>query len=179
MRYRTYVALAVTLQVVILVLLSVSAPSSAKSTTTVFLPVPDIVSTPAYTERELYCVARTVFGEARGESVYGKHLVAMVIVNRAIRSSGPTSLCAVTSAKSQFAGAEVSLDLNTPGKFSAFMECVQVARKTLENYVYFPTEEKDILYFHSYPNDPDWLRNYAFAFQEGKHRFFKNPIAFE
>lgn len=156
--------------------LSALASTHAKSTITIDLPLPQLKAESAYTEKELYCVARTVYGEARGESDYGKHLVAMVIVNRAMRSKKQVSLCQITSAPNQFAGAGVNVSLNNEAAFKSFMRAVDISRETLDRYVYYPTEEKTLLYFHSHLRDPDWLRGHPYALQEGRHRFFKDRV---
>lgn len=158
--------------------LSALAATTAKSIATIDLPLPKLATKPSYTEKELYCVARTVYGEARGESDYGKHLVAMVIINRAISSRKQSSLCQITSAPNQFVGAGVSVSLNNEAAFRSFMRSVDISRETLDRYVYYPTEEKALLYFHSNLRDPHWVRGHAFAFQEGRHRFFKGRIVF-
>lgn len=51
---------------------------------------------------EVVCIAQTVHGEARGESLAGKEAVAQVILNR-MKKTG-NSACRVVKAKGQFYG---------------------------------------------------------------------------
>lgn len=55
-------------------------------------------------DKDLGCVASTVYGEARGESEIGQALVAQTILNRTSDSRWPDSPCAVVGQHLQFTG---------------------------------------------------------------------------
>lgn len=126
-----------------------------------------------YTEDELYCLARVVFGEAKGESGRGKQLVAMVVVNRALSSEYAGDLCKVVQQDQQFHGYSASMNLAVKGDFDAFIHSYNVARETLNRYVYAPNAEKDILFFHADYVRPSWARSMERAFVEGRHIFYR------
>ena len=56
--------------------------------------------------RQLTCLARNVFYEARGESMQGQMAVAQVTVNRARSGIFPIDLCAVVSQTTAIAGGD-------------------------------------------------------------------------
>ena len=62
-----------------------------------------LLSTQAYAQpkinaREAKCLATTIYGEARGESIYGKLAVAYTVINRAVS----TTICKVVLAPYQY-----------------------------------------------------------------------------
>lgn len=54
------------------------------------------------TEREIDCLAKTVYHEARGESEAGKKAIAMVTINRVNSPEFPDSICRVVYEPGQF-----------------------------------------------------------------------------
>ena len=54
------------------------------------------------TGRDLACIVKTVYGEARGESMKGQLMVANVIMNRVLSNKYPNSICEVVKQKNQF-----------------------------------------------------------------------------
>jgi len=53
---------------------------------------------------EISCLARAIYTEARGESLYGRLLVGWVIRNRVKSSKFPNTYCKVVYQRRQFAG---------------------------------------------------------------------------
>lgn len=135
-------------------------------------PLSEAESTP-YTEDELYCLARVVFGEAKGESVRGKRLVAMTVINRALSSQYASDLCRVVQQDQQFHGYLASMNLAVKADFDAFIDSYSIARETLKTYVYAPNSERSILFFHADYVRPAWARSMERAFVEGRHIFYR------
>lgn len=80
--------------------------------------------TTAVPEDELECMSRTVYHEARGESVLGQYMVAKVIHNRMNSEEFPDTACEVVSQTSngvQFSG-------NLPFPKNPEVESVNIAK---------------------------------------------------
>lgn len=137
------------------------------------LPLPIQPESAPYSEDELYCLARVVYGEAKGESERGKHLVAMVVINRAISGGYPADVCKVVNEDQQFHGYTAAMNLAVRADFDAFLESYTVARDTFNDYVYEPTTEKNILWFHAEYVRPSWAKGMERAFVEGRHIFYR------
>lgn len=58
---------------------------------------------------ELTCLAKTVYGEARGESNWGQQLVARAVLNRMEDKRWPATACGVVQQAKQFIGYRVAI----------------------------------------------------------------------
>ncbi|MCH7486229.1 MAG: cell wall hydrolase [Proteobacteria bacterium] len=133
-------------------------------------------SPPGTEDRDI--LARTIFGEARGELYGGKVAVAQVIMNR-------------VRAKTWFGNGVVSVCLS-PGQFScwnagdpnrekieaatedddAFRECLDVAERVLG--AEFPDITFGSRHYHTPGATPYWSRGKTPIIQIGGHLFFNN-----
>lgn len=59
---------------------------------------------PAWSEAEIECLARTIYGESRNQPYHGQVAVGAVVVARSLSPRWPSDLCAVVSQKGQFGG---------------------------------------------------------------------------
>lgn len=127
-------------------------------------------------------LARTLWGEARGEPRLGKEAVAAVVLNR-VKRGRPDRF-----------GATVEEVCRKPKQFScwnpgdpnrallehvdrtdaAFAECLEVAQRAVEGTLPDPTDGSD--HYHRDDVFPDWSRGKVAARTIGRHRFF-NDIA--
>ena len=111
-------------------------------------------------------VARTLWGEARGESITGKVAVASVIYNRA--KSNPKKLKAVCLKRKQFScwnGRTIKA-----GKGKAWQECLKIAREMLSGK-FKPTINADHYYNPKLCN-PKWAWGHEVK-MIGNHAFLK------
>ena len=127
-------------------------------------------------DRELDVLARTVYGEARGESALGKLAVAYVIVNRANRGGWwGNDIIEVCLCPSQFS----MWNTSDPNRIEAmwasmrnadFVECYRAAILAATGVEQDPTEGAD--HYHNLTVSPSWAegRDYRTI---GHHRFYK------
>jgi N-acetylmuramoyl-L-alanine amidase len=152
-----------------------------------FIQVGDIINIPIGTGTttgidpdDVDVMARTIMGEARGESDQGKIAVGWVIVNRVkARKWYSGSIFEVCRKPYQFSCWNVgdpNLSIITRAKAgdSIFDSCVDVAQKVLSQSVGDPAG-KATHYYANYISQPAWAKPPAvFTTQIGVHLFYKN-----
>jgi len=127
-------------------------------------------------EREVY--AKTLYGEARGESERGQEAVAWVIKNRANKNRdywGGGSIKGVCLKPGQFEcwNGRSDIEIKEPG---AYDKCSKVA-----NRVYDADPRDDPTRGADHYNNPDkegypaWTKNCTKTFKIGNHQFYKGP----
>ncbi|WP_422513079.1 cell wall hydrolase [Sphingomonas sp. 3-13AW] len=124
-------------------------------------PIPDRRS------RELDCLARTIYFEARGEPLEGQLAVAHTVLNRTRSDSFPDSICAVVRQPSQFSfvrGREIP-EVDATSK--AWRTAIAVALLAKKGW---PSRARKALYFHATYVSPGWNRQ-AVA-RIGAHHFY-------
>lgn len=114
-----------------------------------------------------YLLAKIAMAEAEGESIQGKTLVILVVLNRVRNADFPNTIQGVIFEENQF----------TPvinGRFDKVepdadcWEAVQVVMEAQYDY------SDGALYFESCDNDDNWhSRNLEFLYQCGNHKFYK------
>lgn len=134
---------------------------------------------------DLDILARTVFGEARGEPWLGRVAVAYVVLNRVRRPSwwsrwvdGFTSdtVAAVCRKKAQFSCWNPG-DPNRRAIEQAtvedpvFLECLTAASVALAGLVPDPTDGAD--HYHTLTVSPPWSRGVTPVARIGQHLFYK------
>lgn len=69
------------------------------------LPIPPASATrDAWTDKEIVCLTRMVYGEARNQRFPGQVAVAAVAVNRSLEVQWPKDVCEVVRQRNQFTG---------------------------------------------------------------------------
>lgn len=129
--------------------------------------------------RNLTCLARNVYFEARGEPMPGQYAVAEVTMNRVASGVYPATVCDVVYQKNwddirkryvgAFSWTEFSALPNPRG------EAWQQAWKAAEG-VYYGTEPPVVegaLHFHASYIKPDWAANKKPLARIGRHVFYK------
>lgn len=61
-----------------------------------------VLAEPTNDQRQIMCLAVTLFGEVRGEPDVDKYAAALVIMNRVRHKRFPNTVCAVVSSRAQF-----------------------------------------------------------------------------
>lgn len=128
---------------------------------------------------DLDVMARTIYGEARGESDQGKVAVAWVIMNRVAKQTwyGRT-VFEVCRKPWQFS----CWNLGDPNRTviesvqsgnAIFDKCLESGRKVLASNVADPTD--GATHYHAnWINPPAWTRGASFTVKIGNHLFYKN-----
>jgi spore germination cell wall hydrolase CwlJ-like protein len=130
-------------------------------------------------QRNLTCLARNVYFEARGEPRSGQHAVAEVTMNRLASGRFPETVCDVVHQKSWDAGRRRYV-----GAFS-WTELGTLPTPTDEEWqrawkaaeaVYYGKEEPVVegaLFYHASYIMPDWATNKKSLTRIGRHVFYK------
>lgn len=121
-------------------------------------------------------MARTLYGEARGESAEGKAGVGWVIRHRADRPAWPAGIAAVCQQPYQFScwnpgdpNLEQLQSVTTENPI--FAECVQIANQVISGAIPDPTNGADH-YYANYIAPPSWAQGETPVAQIGVHLFF-------
>jgi spore germination cell wall hydrolase CwlJ-like protein len=123
----------------------------------------------AHTKRDLDCLAKNIYFEARGESQRGKIAVAQVTLNR-VRHPGEFSktICGVVYQKDQFSW--TNLPKQTIKDLQQWEESLHIARGVLHGKMFL--ENFDALYFHASYVKPQWRATKQYIRTIGKHIFY-------
>ena len=128
------------------------------------------------TEQEARCLARTVFFEARGESLRGKLSVALVALHRAQRPRFPDETCEVihqTAAFSWYSDGK-SNDPETyrgPANRRAWVTARRLVDNLRRGRLHDPTHGAD--HYHADYVSPDWSRYFPRTARIGQHLFYR------
>ncbi len=134
-------------------------------------------------QEDIDILARTIYGEARGEPVRGKEAVAAVILNRVRRARRRTSY---------WWGSDIQSVCLKPWQFSCwndedpnkekllkvtsgnsvFKTCQRVARRAVRGGLKDPTD--GATHYHVRGIEPPWARGRETCAQIGAHLFYNN-----
>jgi spore germination cell wall hydrolase CwlJ-like protein len=119
--------------------------------------------------RNLECLARNVYFEARGEPVAGQFAVAEVTMNRKASRLFPRTVCGVVYEKSAFSWTDYRTLPEPDG------EEWQRARKVAEAVYYgkYQPAVDGALYYHATYVSPDWAKEKRRIGKIGAHIFYR------
>jgi spore germination cell wall hydrolase CwlJ-like protein len=130
-----------------------------------------------FTKNDLFCLAKNIYHEARGEPTVGKYAVAQVTINRLAdtRFYGNT-VCKIVTAPRQFSWTlNESLHKSQPsGK--DWDESTRIAKSVLEEGVRLNGMDS-ALYFHAHYVNPKW-RKFVRLTQIGGHIFYGTKVRY-
>lgn len=121
--------------------------------------------------KELVCLARNVYHEARGESREGQIAVAYVTLNRVEDEGFQERICDVVYADHQFSWTDDGLP-DTPEEKTAYTKAMVTAIDVMLGRVSDPTDGATYFYNPS-KADPGWSRVFAETVTIGGHRFMR------
>lgn len=129
-------------------------------------------------DKQLDCLAKNIYHEAKGEPFEGKVAVAQVTINRAASGQFPSDICKVVYQKNvvyekvlcQFSWYCDQATMSKPKNTAAYKESQIVARKVLLEEFRLPSL-KNALYFHATHINPGWKREKVATI--GGHVFYK------
>lgn len=137
-----------------------------------------------YNWKDITCLARNIYFEARNESILGQHMVAWVTVNRVKHKKWPDNVCGVVYEKhwvrkyrkyvGQFSWTNHMRDKKAYNK-KAYKRAVLIAKDTLNE---FYTGGEDLsngaLFYHADYVNPSWNKNVVKLAQIDTHIFYKH-----
>jgi spore germination cell wall hydrolase CwlJ-like protein len=129
-------------------------------------------------DKQLDCLAKNIYHEAKGEPFEGKVAVAQVTINRAASGQFPSDICKVVYQKNivydkvlcQFSWYCEQATVAKPKNTAAYKECQIVARQVLLEEFRLPSLNK-ALYFHATHINPGWKKEKVATI--GNHVFYK------
>ena len=129
-------------------------------------------------DKQLDCLAKNIYHEAKGEPFEGKVAVAQVTINRAASGQFPGDICKVVYQKNvvyekvlcQFSWYCDQATMARPKNTAAYKESQIVARQVLLEEFRLPSL-KHALYFHATHINPGWKREKVATI--GGHVFYK------
>lgn len=133
--------------------------------------------------REIDVLARTIYGEARGEPVRGKEAVAAVVLNRARRArlrggywwgDGIEGVCLKPWQFSCWNDVDPNREKldRVDAANSVFKTCLRVARRAVGGVLKDPTE--GATHYHAIGIEPPWARGRTPAANIGRHLFYND-----
>ncbi len=123
-----------------------------------------------YTENDLFCLAKNIYHESRGESIQGRRAVAQVTLNRVKSPKFRNTICGVVHEPNQFSWANDRTKRWSVPSGKQWTEAQQLAKEILLAGV--AVEGMDnVLFFHSKAINPGWrsVRRVAVI---GNHVFY-------
>ncbi len=118
-----------------------------------------------HTTKDIDCLAKNIYYEARGESDKGKYAVAQVVINRMKSNKYPKKVCQVIYQKGQFSWTKTK---NAMPKGEAWAKSLEIAKHILSGYREISI--KDALFFHHVNVRPRWRGTRVAVI--GKHAFY-------
>lgn len=137
-----------------------------------FIQYPELTYSKDWTYEESYMLAKIAMAEAEGESLHGKILVILTVLNRVHEDSFPNTIGEVifqqTDGVYQFSPMVDGGRWWTTEPNEECWTAVEIIRESKYDYSY------GALYFESCKDKDNWhSRNLEFLYQEGNHRFYK------
>jgi spore germination cell wall hydrolase CwlJ-like protein len=123
--------------------------SSGPAFVTMPLALPDAADTPAYSDSELRCVQRTVFGEARNQSYATQVAVAASVVTRSLSGTYPANLCEIVKQDHQYIGYSGGVSLSNDIEASAWDTAGAAARHAALDYGSLPEQYRQTMFFRT------------------------------
>lgn len=118
--------------------------------------------------KDIECLARNIYHEARGEPLEGQVAVAQVTVNRVESGGFQSSVCNAVYANRQFSW---TLDKSKKIKDrKAWEASITVAKAVLTKSIHLP--DFKALYFHTKQVKPRWNRGKRIVAVIGNHIFY-------
>lgn len=105
-----------------------------------------------FNEKEVNCLARVIYSEARGEPIKGQMAVAIVTVNRTRHNNFPNDICSVIYQPGQYSDIR---RLRVKNKES-WQRAKNIAYHVLNDYDNLKSFKA--LYFHNTSVSPNWKR---------------------
>lgn len=132
-----------------------------------------VAATPADGEmsREVTCLAKAVYFEARGEELAGQLAVAQVVINRANSTQFPDDYCSVVTQRAQFSFVRGGRIPQPNANSHAWQRARAIAR--IAHRDLWDSRVDDALYFHATHVSPRWARHKSARGRIDSHLFYR------
>lgn len=125
--------------------------------------------------RDLSCLARNVWFEARGSPFVDKLAVAQVVVNRVRDPAHPDSVCGVVFEPHQFSWTadELPDEVRLANRIDrdAWLDSALAAVSALDGRL--PDLASGATHFHAADVSPDWAEAFEYVARWGRHRYYR------
>lgn len=119
--------------------------------------------------KQINCLAKAIYFEARGEDWKGMVAVAQVAKNRTESDNFPDTFCKVVYQKNQFSWAKYNPKVKDKDSWDQALAVAKVAY-----YLGFPQDvTRGALYFHSGNHKPSWTSRLKKSATINNHKFYK------
>jgi spore germination cell wall hydrolase CwlJ-like protein len=127
----------------------------------------------SYSRKDIDCLARNIYFEARSENTVGQYAIANVTINRVLakRKSWGNSICAVVYAKKQFSWTGKTSRKHAKLKGDAWDTAKSIAIASLEDGMRVKELDKALFYHAEYVN-PKWRDDKNRVKVIGAHIFY-------
>lgn len=122
----------------------------------------------------LTCLSRTLYWEARGQSVSGIEAIANVVMNRLVHADFPNTICDVVTQGSEQGSCQFSWwcdGHSDKASEESYITSKEIARKALNQQLSDHTN--GAIYFHHREIEPDWSLKFIKTFETEEHVFYK------
>lgn len=119
--------------------------------------------------REVECLAKNVYFEARGEGIKGQQAVAMVTLNRLKAKGYPKTVCGVVYQKSQFSWTDLEITVTDTKSYGKILKMSKEA--LLRTPVHDITGGST--HFHASHIKPYWADSVEYVTQIKNHIFYR------
>jgi spore germination cell wall hydrolase CwlJ-like protein len=127
----------------------------------------------AISDKDIECLAKNMYYEARGEGILGITLVANVTINRAMSGVYPSSICGVVYQKSQFSW---TLEKHKKMPYEQLKEYTRIAKGIVTGKARIPPQFKEATHYYAISIDaPRWTKSMEYLGQSNNHKFYKDP----
>lgn len=121
--------------------------------------------------KEVTCLAKNIYHEARGENIEGQIAVANVTMNRVASSYYPDTVCQVVYQRKQFSWTHLKKD-HTPHNEELYKEIYNIAEAVYDGNVIDITN--GATHYHADYVKPAWRKRLDRVAQYGVHIFYKH-----
>lgn len=134
------------------------------------IPLLFVAANAQATDWQHLCLAKTIYWEARGESIRGQYAVASTVLNRVKSKKHPNTICKVVYQRNQFSWTHIHKHdrISEP---LAWQVAKVVATAAIEGLV--PDLTHGATYYHADYVRPSWRKKFQKTIKIGKHIFYK------
>lgn len=126
-----------------------------------------------YKQIDVFCMAKNIYHEARGEDIKGQYAVAMVTLNRIKNKKYPNTVCEVVMDPYQFSWANNRKIRWTRPKGKDWNEALHISEQVIKHGYRLKGLEQANYYHADYVN-PNWKREDKMITKIGQHIFYSS-----
>jgi spore germination cell wall hydrolase CwlJ-like protein len=128
-----------------------------------------------YTSLDVFCLAKNIYHEAKGEGDLGMYAVAQVTVNRLHHGQWGNTICDVVMSYKQFSWANNKSIRWKHQRGPSWERSKEMAEEVLSRGLRVPALNNALFYHATYVN-PRWASNKYYIAQIGQHIFYHNAL---